>query len=231
MAPKVPAAPKDSEAQAVDLEVLAERINTAYRESQRHAQTALSLAREAGDWLLQAKEQCCEHGEWLPWLATHCPDISTRTINGYMRLARHCRDNPEAAEQLKQLSLRQALGALAKPRICNAVADLKLATSKPEPLPPPTDPVVIRTTRLTVSNASELREQDRVRVIDVQMKLVNICNDDMRRKYAVTLIDACTQMMTKGQRAKWIDALVRDLKCKPRPKAKASKSNGAEARA
>jgi len=57
-----------------------------------HAAVGTALRRSversmaAGDILLEAKAQL-GHGEWLPWLAS-C-DISERTAQRYMRLARH----------------------------------------------------------------------------------------------------------------------------------------------
>jgi Protein of unknown function (DUF3102) len=71
----------------------------AYRDAVLHAI-------RAGDLLLQAKARV-GHGGWLPWLADNFP-ASTRTAQGYMRLARHRED----AQRLAHLGIAQALRAL-----------------------------------------------------------------------------------------------------------------------
>jgi hypothetical protein len=85
----------------------------------REHQAAISAARRAvehaiacGQLLLQAKAEV-GHGGWLPWLQSNCK-FGQRTAQGYMRLAREipCLD-PENAQRVADLSLRDALGALA----------------------------------------------------------------------------------------------------------------------
>jgi Protein of unknown function (DUF3102) len=47
----------------------------------------LERAIAAGKLLLEAKA-LVKHGEWLPWLESHC-QIPERTVQHYMRLAKH----------------------------------------------------------------------------------------------------------------------------------------------
>lgn len=94
---------------------IAGQINEAYRLAQEHAHTAVEHARRAGELLLQAKELVA-HGDWLPWLSANVPDISERTAQGYMRLARECLADPANPQRVALLSLRAALADLADPK-------------------------------------------------------------------------------------------------------------------
>jgi Protein of unknown function (DUF3102) len=67
-----------------------------------------------GEALLQAKRRI-RHGRWGRWLGEHC-DLSERTAQGYMRLARNraaIEANPQA---LADLTIEGALQSLAKPK-------------------------------------------------------------------------------------------------------------------
>ena len=44
-------------------------------------------ATKSGQALLAAKA-LCKHGDWLPWLHANCPDMSVRSAQVYMKLAR-----------------------------------------------------------------------------------------------------------------------------------------------
>lgn len=87
-------------------------INAAHAEARAHAARAVERAIEAGDLLLEVKDSL-PHGEWLPWLEIHCPDISRRTAQGYMRLAR---DLPTEMRNAAHLTLNGAMRLLAPPR-------------------------------------------------------------------------------------------------------------------
>ena len=47
---------------------------------------------QVGAWLVAAKDKC-QHGEWLPWLAEYCPEISQRTAYRYTELYEKFRDS------------------------------------------------------------------------------------------------------------------------------------------
>jgi hypothetical protein len=73
---------------------------------------AVEHAIAAGELLIEAKKQV-KHGEWQIWLMANC-DISERTVQAYMRLARTPLEKRNA---VADLPLREALASLAKPKI------------------------------------------------------------------------------------------------------------------
>ena len=76
------------------------------------AANAVSLAREAGELLIQAKAQV-EHGQWANWLNANV-QFSERTAQGYMRLVRELpKLDDEKAQRVAVMPLRQALKAIA----------------------------------------------------------------------------------------------------------------------
>ena len=98
-----------------DLVAIARRIND--REStigmlkKQTLDKAADALREVllqGSDLLRVKAQL-KHGQWTPWMASHCCGISERTAQDYMRLA----SNPQrAADFIAAGSIRQALALL-----------------------------------------------------------------------------------------------------------------------
>jgi Protein of unknown function (DUF3102) len=66
---------------------LAARINTEHEAASEALRRSLDHAITAGTLLLEAKAQL-SHGQWLPWLKTHC-HVPERTARLYMRLARN----------------------------------------------------------------------------------------------------------------------------------------------
>jgi hypothetical protein len=101
---------------------LAVQINAEHRLAVERATDALSHARVTGDLLLLA-QQNVPHGQWITWLAEHCPDISARRAQKYMQLARTLA-GPDAP-RVAHLSQRAALAELATPRPvpCSPVID------------------------------------------------------------------------------------------------------------
>jgi hypothetical protein len=73
----------------------------------------MDLALRVGDLLLKAKK-LVDHGRWIDWLKSHC-DLSERSAQGYMRLARH-RLNPQPVADLEDVTIKGILTALAKPK-------------------------------------------------------------------------------------------------------------------
>jgi hypothetical protein len=94
---------------------LADDINRDHAAAMTAAQSAIEHARRAGDLLLQAKSTV-GHGEWLPWLVAHCPAISERTAQRYMRLADSWTTLEAKATRVSDLSLTGALQLLAEPK-------------------------------------------------------------------------------------------------------------------
>jgi hypothetical protein len=63
-------------------------INATYRELKESQQSSLTKAITLGHLLNSAKE-AVGHGKWAAWLKKHCSEISQRTANVYMNLAKH----------------------------------------------------------------------------------------------------------------------------------------------
>ena len=97
------------------LSTISDEVNAEHRAVRDAAVSALHHARRAGELLAQAKERL-PHGSWLAWLHDHCPNISTRTAQGYMRIARDWPRLEANAQRVAQLGVGQALKLLAARR-------------------------------------------------------------------------------------------------------------------
>ncbi len=93
---------------------LADGINTEHEAARGAFQKGFEHALKAGDLLLQAKAQV-EHGQWLPWLGTNC-NVSQRTAQLYMRVARERPKLEAKSASLADLSLEGAARQLAEPK-------------------------------------------------------------------------------------------------------------------
>ena len=80
-------------------------INVAHAEAQAYAGKAIERALEAGDLLLLAKSKV-QYGLWQSWLKEHCPAISIRTAQDYMKVAREL---PIEKRSAAFLTVREAL--------------------------------------------------------------------------------------------------------------------------
>lgn len=95
---------------------LADAINAAHVSACRAASSAIDHARRAGALLLEAKGRL-QHGEWLPWLTAHCPELSARVAQGYMRIADQWTQLAAAnTKRDSHLPIRDALKLLTPPR-------------------------------------------------------------------------------------------------------------------
>jgi hypothetical protein len=94
------------------LDSLAVVIRDQFQASRMAAISAVEHARACGDALAKAKEQVA-HGEWLTWLAAHCPEISESTAQRYMKVACRFREDPLFAATACSLPLRDVVGLLA----------------------------------------------------------------------------------------------------------------------
>jgi hypothetical protein len=102
---------------------LSKAIKTAHQRAELAQHDALTFAVEAGNALLEAKK-VCGHGAWLPWLSGNC-SMSERTAQSYMRLAKKMAAMPvEEAQRVADLSLREAVQAVAGPKRGPVVEDL-----------------------------------------------------------------------------------------------------------
>lgn len=85
-----------------------ETIRSLKKQTLNKAAETISEVLLQGADLLKVKRSL-EHGQWLLWLASHCPDISARTAQDYMKLAS---DPRVAADLIQAGSIRQALALL-----------------------------------------------------------------------------------------------------------------------
>ena len=104
---------------------LAAHIEAEHKAASSQFERGLDHAVACGIFLLEAKAHPqLEHGQWLPWLREHCPNIPERTAQLYTQLAIH-------AEALKSAtrcgfdSLRGAVAFLAKQNREARVTEMK----------------------------------------------------------------------------------------------------------
>ena len=109
-----------------NIEVLIDRVRTAHREAQAHADKAreyesraIDRALEAGDLLLLLKPTV-KHGEWGSFLAERLPEISLRQAQNYMKVAREL---PAEKRSDSFLTIRGALRMLESPDDDSAMPD------------------------------------------------------------------------------------------------------------
>lgn len=95
------------------LDSLASAINQAHNNVELSLKSGLQFAIEAGDLLLQAKQQV-QHGSWAAWIAANCR-FSERTAQAYMRVAGNRGELEANPQGITGLSFSQALKLLAEP--------------------------------------------------------------------------------------------------------------------
>lgn len=110
-----------------DLATLATQINAAHEEAQAYASKAVERALVAGD-LLNSVKATLKHGEFIPWCKAHCPAISERQLQRYMKVAREL---PIEKRHESYLSLNEALRLVSSEPDGSTVIDVK-----PQPTPP-----------------------------------------------------------------------------------------------
>ena len=101
-------------APAPSLAELAAAINAEHQAAERTARKAIEHAKAAGEKLLLAKAQV-EHGQWLPWLSAHCPELADRTARAYMQLARYWGKLETKTATVANLTINEALKLLNAP--------------------------------------------------------------------------------------------------------------------
>ena len=91
---------------------LVTQINAEHAQARSAFRKGLDHAVACGKLLIRAKNSL-PHGQWLPWLEEHCPDISERLAQRYMRVARDMpRIDTTNPTRVSDLSLHQALELL-----------------------------------------------------------------------------------------------------------------------
>jgi hypothetical protein len=147
------------------LNVIAEKLKRLHGEFLSLAGRSLSVARESGDLLIEAKDEL-KHGEWESWLETYFPG-SSRTAEAYMRIASRWDSIEAKAQTTADLTLDAALKLLAKPkaepapRVCRNCGgnefdeDGDCASCREPKAPPDDDPPESPTLRQDASEEEE----------------------------------------------------------------------------
>ena len=174
------------------LPVLAAQIVRAHQEAQQASETSIEKAIEAGEALIEAKEQV-KHGEWLPWLKANCPDMSQRTVQRYMRIAKN-KDTLAKTTRVSDLSLRGAIDALVPPTALDEHADR-----------------INELSEQMLNNASELG------CLMAETRAHFGSDADFREFVAVkstftqAFISRIPELLASGDAASWNDALLNDF--------------------
>lgn len=123
----------------VSLDALAIRINEQQEQIEQAWGMTLELAKQAGEMLIEAK-RLAGHGNWLPWLEANCR-VSASMAEKYMKIAKGwdllAAGNPE---HVPNLSIRDAVKLLAKPRSSKAEAPPTIDAEFSEVAVEPTHP-------------------------------------------------------------------------------------------
>ena len=96
------------------LDELAQQINDGHQGLKIAIRRLAGHVAQVGAWLTAAKAKC-QHGEWLPWLADNCPDITRRTATKYMGIYQRITSNGNLNSHLdavNKMSPSQAYKAL-----------------------------------------------------------------------------------------------------------------------
>lgn len=104
------------------LDALAISIRDEIEQAEADFLSAVGHAIRAGELLIEAKGQV-KHGEWLPWLEANFTG-STRSAQGYMRLA----ENAEDAQRVAHLGIKGALKQITAPKETPATLDAPSST-------------------------------------------------------------------------------------------------------
>ena len=91
---------------------------------------SLEAAYEAGQFLTWKKEQL-PHGQWMPWVKKNLPDLSHRSVTGYMDVASNWKTIAKKAKRVGRLNLRQALDECTDDRVTKGKSKRKVAAKEP----------------------------------------------------------------------------------------------------
>lgn len=99
----------------VSTDILAQQINQAHKDIEALLRSAFTRAIDAGELLIQAKNQF-EHGRWSEWVNKKC-NFSIRTAQVYMKIAREYPNlDDEKAQHVAHLPLREIVHAISEPK-------------------------------------------------------------------------------------------------------------------
>ncbi len=84
---------------------LAAQINAEHERALSAVRTSLTHAKNAGELLIRAKQQC-GHGKWLPWLAANVR-VSIRVAQNYMSVAERWTELEANPQRVADLPYRE----------------------------------------------------------------------------------------------------------------------------
>lgn len=124
---------------------LAGKANRAFAAAQDAHEQSVQRAREAGQFLIQAKGDL-ERGQWLGWLAEHW-HYSERQAQGCMRIAAHWDELPTNPQASAYLSVDAVLKQLAKPKAAQHAGGERRAVERDTRTAEPDDVAQMRAER------------------------------------------------------------------------------------
>jgi hypothetical protein len=149
---------------------LAARIKAAHEK----AKSGLAAAMDAGDLLVEAKERM-DRGQWVPWLMDHC-DISERTAQRYMRLARNRAIMLPKNDTVADLSINKANQEVTVPK---KSVSAPRSTSSPAPAaasPAPPSPSVSEAT-VQAASAGEAVWREQIAAMSSAFVLTSLAEE------------------------------------------------------
>ena len=93
------------------LDDLAQQINDGHQGIKLKVRRVAVDVAQVGAWLTAAKAKC-QHGEWLPWLADNCPEITIRTVQRYISLYDKAASNTTLMSHLTPTQAYKELGVV-----------------------------------------------------------------------------------------------------------------------
>jgi hypothetical protein len=116
------------------LDDLADQINKEHAAATSALKDTITHAYQCGKLLIKRKDEVA-HGQWLPWLAKHCPTIPERTAQYYMAIARDPVRFKSAT--VADLTVRKAAKALPAAPSPKEVSEIEPGNSTPAPAEAP----------------------------------------------------------------------------------------------
>jgi len=174
----VPPGGAQAKPSAVDKTLLSDlcsQINNHHKRALNLANSSLEYALKCGQALVDAKAQL-SHGEWIPWLRDNCPDICTRQVQRYMRLAENW-PQIQAKREVHPEEMLTVSGALAL--ISDKVAGPN-TTSKSH-LGAAPEETVLNEDSMTDSNATSSRICQQADIVNAEDSIEQGDDVDQRR--------------------------------------------------
>jgi hypothetical protein len=166
---------------------LAGRINAEHSEALAAARASLTHAKNSGQLLIQAKEQC-GHGHWLAWLQGNV-HLSERTAQAYIQIAKRWAELEANPQATADLTIEGAVKLLSAPKKKERPAS---ATQTP-----PTPPAV----------EGSLTPEEKKELAELEAKLEE---DFMKMARAGNALACGKAKLSPGKYRKWLERMGMD---------------------